>query len=103
MAAWGETPGAIRNSLKAPQNWRFDPKVPPTQNPGNGWIPDPVAIVRQNKWPTGMEHWGLPQRLGWLEAVMKPYTDRFYWARDRLAQAQGQLYEQFGSRSGGPF
>lgn len=96
MPAWGEAPRAMRD-------WKFDPRTPPSNNPGNGWVPDPVTIVRQNMFPRGTEGWGLDQRVAYLNAYMAPYTDRFYWARDRLAQAQGLLYQQYGPASGRPF
>ncbi|HEV7614740.1 MAG TPA: hypothetical protein VGO36_00760 [Solirubrobacterales bacterium] len=57
-------------------------------------IPDPVYIVKTNSWPwTVRDHWGLPQKVAWLEAIMHPYLVFPYW-RDRLGAATGLLYEQ---------
>jgi hypothetical protein len=66
------------------------------------FIPDPVFIVQTNGFPGGFEHWGLEQRLGWIRAVVQPYIN-FPRVRERLAQAEGILYEQYAKSRGGPF
>lgn len=96
-AAWGSQtemlPLRPRSSI---------PPSPPVGGPSNFYLPDPVAIVRENLFPPDMTHWGLPQRLGWLKAIAGPYIDS-YWMKNRLAQAEGLLYEQYGRATGGPF
>jgi hypothetical protein len=62
--------------------------------------PDPVSIVRTSAWPLkGEMRWGLPQKLGWLDLVMEPHLS-LARSRERLAQAQGLLYQQHAE--GGP-
>jgi len=57
-------------------------------------IPDPVYIVRTNSWPwTVKDHWGLPQKIGWLTAIMHPYLVFPYW-KNRLGEATTLLFEQ---------
>jgi hypothetical protein len=63
-------------------------------------IPDPLDIVKRSLWPPGMEHWGLQQRIGWVQALAAPWMST-YWMRNRLAQATGLLYEQYSGPVGG--
>ena len=62
---------------------------------GFSLIPDPVFIVKQNKWPRGFEHWGLAQRIGYLDALVGWWADRFPTVKLELSIAHGLLYEQY--------
>ena len=49
--------------------------------------PDPLYIVKTSSWPwTVRDHWGLQQKVAWLEAIMHPYLVFPYW-RSRLGEA----------------
>lgn len=108
-AGWGASAPSYQNSEqrswpqieilgnKRQDDFGFGVNAPPTPPvgapPAMSLIPDPVAIVKQNLWPSGFPQWGIPQKVGWLQALMHPYRS-FHWTRDRLAQATGLLYQQ---------
>jgi hypothetical protein len=104
-AAWGFTEptvvaggGGATATLPRRADWGAIPPPPSRPvgtrpNQGVSLIPDPVFIVTQSRWPAGMEHWGLDQKVGWLQAIMHPWRN-LHQPMQRLSQAVGILYEQ---------
>jgi hypothetical protein len=77
------------------------PPLPPV-DAAHTLIPDPVEIVAGNYWPPGMSHWGLAQKIAWLDAITHPYLGISY-EKSRLEQAHGMLYQQYGVAMGHAF
>jgi hypothetical protein len=104
-AGWAPNPVATlgqRSSSGQTQSGVWPSQTGTKSNEGVSQIPDPVFIVKSNGWPAGMEHWGLQQRLGWIRSVVAPWM-MFAWVRNRLAEAEGILYEQYGPALGKSF
>jgi hypothetical protein len=78
-----------------------EPPLPPV-DAAHTLIPDPVEIVAGNYWPPGMLHWGLAQKIAWLDAITHPYIGISY-EKSRLEQAHGMLYQQYGVATGRAF